>query len=313
MKPYKKWYLKVSSYHKIYYECIWNKKSTPILYLHWWPWSWFKSKNRKTFDLEKDNVIFFDQRWAWKSKFSWWDVLVENSTDFLVDDINKLLDFLDIKKTVLFWWSWWSTLTLVYAIRNPKRVISMILRGVYLWWVNIKEDFLLWNWNHKFFPEEWEELLKYFPENIRKDKKKMADYVWKEYLRWNTKALCALNLYEWKLLSLDWNKKKDYSIETYDDKSIRNALIEFYYIYNSCFITKDYILNNSSKIENIKTYIIHWRYDNVCPPEYAYFLHKKLKKSKLHFTIAGHSSSDKENKKAIKESLKDLRKKLFDK
>lgn len=312
MKPYKKWYLKVSEFHEIYYECIWNKKNTPILFVHWWPWGWFKSKHRKIFDLEKDNIIFFDQRWAWKSKVIWDDILKENTTDFLVEDINKLLDFLSIKKVTLFWRSWGSTLTLIYAIRNPEKIESMILWWIYLWWMQIEDDFLFWNWNENYFPEFWEELLNNFPKEIQNDRKKMKNYIWEEYKNWNNKPLLALNKYEWDVMSIDQNKKEKKEDKNKDkdkkDININFALIEFYYLYNACFIEKDYILNNCEKIENIKTYIIQWRYDSVCPASWAYELHKKLKNSKLILTIAGHSSSDKKNKKATKEVLKEVRK-----
>ena len=308
MKPYKKWYLKVSEFHEIYFECYWNKKAEPILYLHWWPGCWFDKKDKKKFDLEKDNVIFFDQRWSWKSKVIWGDILKENTTDFLCDDINKLLGHLDIKKVNLYWWSWWSTLALVYAIRNPKKVKSMIIRGIWLSWEKPEDEFLFWNWNEIFFPDFWEEFMSHFPDNIKNNKKEMTKFIFEEHKKWNNNPLLALNLFEWKIMRLKVKDDNRFKIKDYKQKNISQAIIEFHYMYNNCFIEEDYILKNTDKLDNINTIIVHGRYDSVCPASWAYLLHKGLKKSKLIFTIAWHSSSDKENKKALREALEIFRK-----
>jgi proline iminopeptidase len=63
-------------------------------------------------------------------------------------------------------------------------------------------------------------------------------------------------------------------------------------------------MKNIEKIEHIKTSIVHGRYDFICTPAQAFRLHSKLKKSKLSITIAGHSASDSENKKALIRELK---------
>ena len=47
---------------------------------------------------------------------------INREYDVLVEDINKLLDFLHIKKSLVFGGSWGSTLALIYAIRHPQRV-----------------------------------------------------------------------------------------------------------------------------------------------------------------------------------------------
>ena len=60
--------------------------------------------------------MFFDQRGA--SKSIPFGSIIENTTQDLVNDINKLLDYLKIDKVILFGGSWGTTLGLVYAIQN---------------------------------------------------------------------------------------------------------------------------------------------------------------------------------------------------
>lgn len=294
MKAYKSGYLKVSENHELYYEAKGNSNWIPVLFLHGWPGSCFKEKHERSFDLEKQNVIFFDQRWAGKSKVIWNDVLIENTTDFLVEDIIKILDFFNIEKINIFWRSWWSTLALVFAIRYPEKVISMVIWGIYLGWVDFEDEFLYWNWCEFYFPDKWEKFLKFIPEEFRDNKKDLADYVYREMQNWNYKPVLWLMDFEWDLMTLDWRNKEQEVKQEYTNSDINSAKIEFSYIYNKCYISKDYILDNCNKLDDIEISIVQWRYDSVCPTIDAYNLDKKLKNSKLNIVLWGHSWSEKE-------------------
>lgn len=81
------------------------------------------------------------------------------------------------------------------------------------------------------------------------------------------------------------------------------APIEAYFMMNACFLPDDHILKNAHKISHIPTSIVHGRFDAVCPPENAYELHKRMKNSRLSYTIAGHSASEEETKKKLIEEL----------
>lgn len=303
MKIHKSWYLKVSENHEIYYECKGSPNWIPVLFLHGWPWDCFKEKHERNFDEKIHNVIFFDQRWAGKSRVSWWDVLFENTTDFLVEDIIKILDFFELEKVNIFWRSWGSTLALIFAIRYPKKVVSMVIWWVWLSWLEPKDDFLHWNGIKNFFPDLWEEFLFSIPEKIRSDTEKVFDYIYDEMNQKNYDPLISLGLYEAKLMKLEWRRDLD-EVDTSNTDFINSLKIFFHYVYNSCFISKDYILNNAHKLDNIDVSIIQWRYDSVCPAIEAYKLDKKLKKSNLYFTMWGHSSSEPETLELCKKEVK---------
>lgn len=80
--------------------------------------------------------------------------------------------------------------------------------------------------------------------------------------------------------------------------------MEAHFIANDCFLAENFILNNMDKIKNIKTTIVHGRFDFICTPIQAFQLHEALNHSKLNIMNAGHSGYDPENFKALKRELK---------
>jgi len=274
-------YIKVSEIHNIYIEDLGNPKWIPILFVHWWPWAGFNEMDKKFFNFEKNRVIFFDQRWTWKSLP--FGELIDNNTFELVSDIEKIRKFLGIDKWIIFWGSWWTTLSLIYAINFPDRIISMILRWVFLWTQKELNWFVSKDWAANFYPESFDILNDFFENKIGKEI--IKDYV--DKLEWiDAKKYAKIwNDYEFSLARLEWYKKNN----SENDINLALAKIETYYFINNLFIEEDYILNNISKIKNINISIIQWRYDILCPPLYAWKLHKELKNSTIKFILAWHS------------------------
>ncbi len=113
--------------------------------------------------------------------------------------------------------------------------------------------------------------------------------------------------YEWAYYELSFytvNKISDPAelLKTFSYKSM--AILEAHYIKNKCFLSEDFIMKNIDKIAHIKTSVVHGRYDFICPPAQAFRLNSKLKNSALNITNAGHSSSDRENKKTLIRELR---------
>lgn len=140
-------YLKVSEIHKIHYEVCGNPDAEAILFVHGGPGAGFSKQDKRFFNFEKQKVIFFDQRGSAKSiPFG---SIVQNTTQDLIDDINKLLDFLNIDKIALFGGSWGTTLSLAYAIQNPDRVEKLLLRGIFLGNKESNDYFLKWRYSRE--------------------------------------------------------------------------------------------------------------------------------------------------------------------
>jgi len=161
-----KGFLQVSDIHTIYWERSGNPNGKKILVIHGGPGGGSQPRYRRYFDPDKFDIIQFDQRGCGSSTpFS---ELKENTTNHLVDDIEKLRIFLKIDTWHLFGGSWGSTLSLIYAIKNPSRVTSLTLRGIFL----CRKFELLWFYQYgasEIFPDEFEEYISVIPKEERND------------------------------------------------------------------------------------------------------------------------------------------------
>ena len=84
--------------------------------------------------------------------------------------------------------------------------------------------------------------------------------------------------------------------------------IENHYFINAGFLSEDnHILNRIDKISNIKGYIVHGRYDMICPPIAAYKLAKKWRIAELNILPnAGHALSEEPVAKELVHIMNDL-------
>lgn len=299
-------YLEVSDLHQIYYEVCGKKSGIPIIYLHGGPGAGFSEKNKRYFNPEKYQSIFFDQRGCGRSLPL--NELRENTTTDLIQDMEKLRLHLGVEKWILFGGSWGSTLALSYAIKHPEHVLGMVLYGIFL--AN-QENVDLLHGPHStasiFFPEVAEkEHQRFLGKGIHQ--------AYAEITSTNkTVAISAsvdLLLYEGALCGMDFNNKKEEqarleaekSLSTAEKKSLKegfeafaftHSLLESHYTINRFFMEEHYILNNAHKLKDIPLQIIHGRYDMICPPKFAWALHKAVPKSKIQFIPhAGHSGSE---------------------
>jgi len=265
LKPYKTDYLKVSELHKIFYQLGGNPEGKPIMVIHGGPGGGCSPDMFRFFNPQKFHIILHDQRGAGQSKP--YAEIKENTTQHLVEDIEKLRQHLNLDKVILFGGSWGSTLALAYAETYPQNVSGMILRGI---------ERLL---QHIDKPEQ-----KNYPAQLLIKIQSSDPEVRKKYtLAWGKYEIkmAALNIPDRVVDDIfkEWNP--------YDF-----ALLENYYMANNCFLEEGELLNNAHRIEYIPAVIVNGRYDVICPPITAYKLHKKLPKSELIIVErAGHSAS----------------------
>lgn len=291
MEPFNYFMLKVSDLHTLYVEEAGNPNGIPVIFVHGGPGGGIEPNHRRYFDSKKWRVILFDQRGCGKS--TPFGELKENTTFDLVADIERIRSHLGIEKLHVFGGSWGSTLALTYAISHPERVLSLVLRGIFL----VRKSEINWFYQHGasiYYPEEWEHFLAPIPESERHDL--LTAY----YKRLNgddkavlTQAAKAWSKWEGATSKL---KKDTKMIEHFssDHFAYAFARIENHYFYHRAFFSEDnWILNNAQKINHIPCIIVQGRYDMPCPPVSAYELHKALPKSELIIVEeAGHSASE---------------------
>lgn len=294
-------YLQVSAIHSIYYEVYGNTNYEPILFVHGGPGAGFSDNDKRFFDFKKQKVIFFDQRGA--SRSLPFGSIEENTTQNLVDDISKLLEHLNIPKVHIFGGSWGTTLSLVFAIQNPEKVKSALLRGVFLANKESIEYYINGGVENQF-PKEWNR----FKNNVPLvNQRNVAVYYLDKMLNGTDKEKDFFS-YEWAYYEISIFKK---DITENEIKSVLNefsyyslSIMEAYYLINDCFLIDNYILKNISAIQTIPVKIIHGRNDSICPLRYAVALHENLKKSELYIEHAGHSDSEPEIENRIIEIIK---------
>jgi proline iminopeptidase len=294
-------YLDVGNGHKIYYEDWGNPKATPILYLHGGPGGNFSDETKLLFNEEKHRVIFHDQRGCGRS--TPYAQTNHNTTQDLIEDIEKLTKYLNIDIFFVMGGSWGSSLSLLYTIAHPEKVIRLLLWGIYLV-RQFETDYVNEGYPKFNFPGAWDRFISLVPESDRKNGDSIMSYYAKN-IRSKDQATAKKFADEWTLwestlMSINYNQKK-LEVEVLNEENTAIAILETHYFMNKCFIPENYILNNIKKINHIPCYVVQGIFDFCTPAIGAYDMAKAYGQNlTLQWTRSGHSVRDPENSVAIK-------------
>lgn len=288
IKPYAQHNIAVDHTHTLYVEECGDPDGIPILFIHGGPGAGCSVNDRRFFNPQAYRIILFDQRGAGRSQPH--AELENNTTQALIDDIEKIRSHLNIDQWVLFGGSWGSTLALLYAQSAPQQIKAMVLRGIFLC---RKQDFdwFYQNGADRIFPDYWKEFIAPIPKAERGN---MIQAYYQRLTGDNElakmSAARAWSLWEGRCATL---RPHQDIIDTFGDLhlAISLARIEAHYFMNNAFIEANQILENMSIIKDIPATIIHGRYDVICPLDNATELHKHWPNSQLQIVRdAGHSS-----------------------
>jgi proline iminopeptidase len=305
IEPFQTDYLKVSDIHEIYYELCGNQKGKPVFVIHGGPGMGCSPIMRQFFNPDKFLIVLHDQRGAGKSRPN--AEISENTTQNLVEDIERLRKKLNLGKIILFGGSWGSTLSLAYAETYPENVSGMVLRGI--WLATKEEEDHMWNGIRRFFPEMYESFINALPDSVLPpNTDKVLKLIQSENRTDREKYAKIASRYEYKACGLnviDESLDEYYGSEDNLAEIYTGTLIEYYFANNGCFLEEGQLLRDAIKIESIPTIIINGRYDMVCPPVTAYILHKNLPGSRLIIVEeAGHLASEKPIEKELLKAMR---------
>lgn len=275
-------WLDVGDGHQLYVHDWGNPDAeAPILFLHGGPGSGCQDSYKTTFDPAVQRVIFFDQRGAGRSLPS--GSRKHNTTPDLVEDIERIVVHLKLRTVILTGGSWGSCLALAYGIRYPKRVTTMVLRGIFTG-SQAEIDWISQGHFAPFFPETWDRYLDATPAKYRDNP---SAYHFQRAFGNDPAAVkasaYAVNCLEGAILSLD-DRFTPQPFETFESDG---TLIEMHYMANRCFMPDRHILDNAHQLK-MPVWLIQGRYDMVCPPATAYELEQRLGRGRLVWTVAGH-------------------------
>ena len=289
IEPYAHGQLEVSDTHTLYWEQCGNPDGEPILFLHGGPGAGSTTTDRRFFDPDHFRIILFDQRGCGRSQPL--GELSDNTIDHIVSDIETLRGVLEIDTWHVFGGSWGSTLSLYYAQEKPENCRSLTLRGI---WLLRDEELHWWLYSMRFIqPELWRTFSEHLPVDERGD---LLEGYWK---RLNSEdkdvALTAArhwSTYEGSCCTLLPNEEFA-SHFAVDDTAWCVARLEAHYFRNGRFEPDDLLLRRMDRLRNIPAFIVHGRYDIVCPITSADELSRRWPEaSYVIVPDAGHSSHE---------------------
>jgi len=310
IKPYKRHQLKVSEIHELYVDEAGNPDGLPVLFVHGGPGSACDASSRRFYDPSNYRIITFDQRGCGRSTPH--SSLEENTTGDLIEDIEKIRQYLAVEQFVLFGGSWGSTLSLLYAQKYPQHVHAMVLRGIFLC-RQVDLDWLYSDGANRIFPDNWDEFQRDIPEAERGD---LVEAYYNRLTGEDELARMAAAK-AWSAWEGNCSKLRPSAEAMAKFTKPHNAMalsrIETHYFMNKGFIEENQILRNMDAIKDIPGTIVHGRYDMVCPLDNAYLLHHHWPASELHIVRdAGHSASEPGNVDALIRATHDIAKNLED-
>jgi proline iminopeptidase len=273
IEPFQTFFLETGTQHSVYVEQSGNPDGQAVIFLHGGPCSGTRPDQRRFFNPEKYRIILFDQRSCGLSVP--FGELDNNTTQDLLDDMERIRKHLDIQQWLLFGGSWGATLALLYAQQHIENVKAMILRGVFL--ARKKDlDWFLQEGAGRIYPEQYQRLVESIPKPNRSN---LIDGLW-ERLWSDDEVVCRQVAREWEIwgsqVALGSEYKRVQDDEHVSQKMVKQARMEIHFARNNYFLEENQILRNCHVLKKIPTVIIHGRYDLVCPMEAGLSLYQTL-------------------------------------
>jgi len=290
IEPYATHRLAVEAPHVLHIEECGNPEGLPVLFVHGGPGAGCEHYSPALLRPEVWRIVLFDQRGAGHSTPH--ASLENNTTWHLVADMERIRHHLGIERWALFGGSWGSTLALAYAETHPQRVLGLILRGIFL----CRPWEIRWFYQdgaNRVFPDCWQDFIAPIPEAERDDLlhahyKRLTGE--DEIARMHSAK--AWSVWEGRTATLRPNPAVvDHFASPHTALSL--ARVEAHYFVHDTFLASDQLLRDAHRLKDIPGYIVHGRYDMVCPLQSAWDLHRAWPQARLEIVPdAGHSATE---------------------
>jgi len=288
--PYWSDHIAVDGLHRLYVEQCGNPEGIPVIFLHGGPGAGCEAWHRSFFDPDKYRIILFDQRGAGRSTPH--ASLLDNTTQHLVQDMQRIRKELDIDKWLVFGGSWGSTLGLAYAQTHPECVSGLILRGIFM----CRKQEIEWFYQRgadRIFPDYWQDYVSPIPLAERHD---LLSAYYKRLTGEDELARMAAakawSVWEGRTATLlPSTKTVDFFSDTHVALSL--ARIECHYFMHDAFLQAEQLLHETHKLKGIPGIIVQGRYDMICPLESAWQLAQAWPDAELQIIDdGGHSAAE---------------------
>ena len=303
IEPYATGMLDVGDDNLVFWETCGNPVGKPVLNVHGGPGAGTSIGPRRAFDPGKYRVVIFDQRGCGRSTPSAADPLTEmsvNTTEHLIEDMERLRVHLGIERWMLHGGSWGSTLILAYAERYPERVSEAILIGA----TTTRRSEIEWLYHGvgRFFPRPWQAFVAAVPEAAAPTG--FADGTIQPVLAAyatrmadpdrDVRTTAAADWVAWEdaVISLEPNGTPGaYSARVGHDREAFVRICATYFA-NGAWLDEGALLRDAWKLKGIPARLFHGRFDLGGPVHVAYELHDAWHGSELIvIDDSGHTGS----------------------
>jgi proline iminopeptidase len=262
IEPYATGRIALDGLHTMHWETCGNPAGVPLVFLHGGPGGGCLPHHRRFYDPAFFRIVLYDQRGCGSSTPT--ASLVDNTTQHLVDDLERLRTALGIERWVVFGGSWGSTLALAYAQAHADRVLGLVLRGIFL--ATQREIDWFMHGIANVFPEAWRGFAAFLPQEERDD-------LLGNYYRRLTNADPAVHLpaaqawdrYEGACSTLLPQPDAVGKFDS-DAAALAIARLEAHYFVHRGFLREGELLEGVPRIRHLPCTIVQGRYDIVCPP-----------------------------------------------
>jgi proline iminopeptidase len=300
LEPVERGFLPEAAGHRVYYEVCGAAEGVPTLFLHGGPGSSIGPVHRRFFDPAHWRIVLFDQRGCGQSRPR--GTTHANTTNDLIDDIERLRSQLGVERWMLFGGSWGSTLALAYAQRHPDRVSGMVLRGVFLATADEMHWFL--RGLERFVPEAW----RAFSAGANADDL-VAWYRNEAESGDGERAVAAARrwvAYENALMGIGETPSAGGSPDA--AAILDRVRVQLHYLAHDCFLPAGGLLAGMSSLRHIPAIIVQGRRDLVCPPVTAHALAARWPRAQLRMIEeGGHSALHPAMSAALVRAVQDMR------
>ncbi len=305
--PYATGRIALDAVHTMYWETCGNPAGVPLVFLHGGPGGGSLPHHRRFYDPAFWRIVLYDQRGCGRSTPV--GALVDNTTQHLVADLERLRETLGVERWVVFGGSWGSTLALAYAQAHPDRVLGLVLRGIFL--ATRREIDWFMHGIRNVFPEAWRAFASFLPRDER-------DELLACYYRRLTDPDPAVHLaaaqswdrYEAACSTLLPQPDPAAKFDS-DAAALAIARIEAHYFVHEGFLREDELLIGVPRIRHLPCTIVQGRYDIVCPPITADSLARAWPEAEyVVVPDAGHSVREPGITRELVAAVKRLQRKL---
>ena len=288
IEPFHHGYLPEWDGHQIYFEQCGRADGVPMLFLHGGPGSGCSAKHRQLFNPHQSHVVLFDQRGCGRSTAI--DPLMNNHTQGLIEDIERLRLHLKISK----WWvvggSWGAGLALAYASAHAHACMGLILRGVFL----SRPTDLQWFFQEarSVMPDAWAALSAAIPPAQHHA---IGDYLYTQIQQADQASALtwaqAWQTWENALTQRQFMASSTATLNHDDARVLLNKYrLQSHYLKHHCFFPKEGLLSTLAPLKTMPVHLLHGRLDWICRPESAWAVYQALPHSQLQWIDqAGHN------------------------